>query len=194
MREIQVIPIASNPISQIRKGAEELVRLSEMNFILTVSPGSYPHIDKVICLVRLLNKILNLEISQVTPDNAMELYERVSELRELCIDSAKSSGHSFFEPGCVDADLYPVLSKLQSASLDLYHQSTKNVLQSIANHSKETPSVSGVKEICQKILQMQDAELKASLSTVTVEFLKAATEVDNQLLNSLAFQNKASLN
>jgi len=186
-------------IGAIFKATKEIMLLFKTNFMLANNPSKYAFIEELECLVDLNDKLLSLDISNVTPANALELYDyadnlRAGMIRSLTITVQGPDGESlqgFASSKNTTIELLPAIETLTNAYRELVDQSRHNLLASIsisptADHSE----FDQLRKLCSKLQCMQDHEIRANLTNDTFEFLRLAKQIDPAIKNSLAFQNQ----
>lgn len=183
-------------IGAIFRATEEIMHLFKTNFMLANNPSKYAFIEELKCLVDLNDKFLELEVSDITPANALELYDYVDNLRanmirSLTITVGGESLQGFASSKNTTIELLPAIETLTNAYRELVDQSGHNLLASIsisptAGHSE----FDQLRKLCSKLQCMQDHEIRANLTNDTFEFLRLAKQIDPAIKNSLAFQNQ----
>lgn len=183
-------------IGAIFKATKEIMLLFKTNFMLANNPSKYAFIEELECLVDLNGKLLSLDISNVTPANALELYDYVDNLRANMIRSLtiQVNGEDlvgFASSKNTTIELLPAIETLTNAYRELVDQSRHNLLASIsisptADHSE----FDQLRKLCSKLQCMQDHEIRANLTNDTFEFLRLVRQIDPTIKNSLAFQNQ----
>ena len=167
--------------------------LFKTNFLLANNPTKYKFYSELECLVELNDKLLSLDISDITPANALELYDYADNLRALMIKflTASEESGNFASSKNTTIELLPAIETLTNAYRELVDQSRHNLLASIsifptADHSEYDQ----LRKLCSKLQCMQDHEIRANLTNDTFEFLRLAKQIDPAIKNSLAFQNQ----
>lgn len=183
-------------IGSIFRATEEVMHLFKTNFMLANNPSKYAFIEELRCLVDLNDKFLELEVSDITPANALELYDyadnlRAGMIRSLTIQVNGESLQGFASSKNTTVELLPAIETLTNAYHELVEQSRHNLLASIsisptADHSE----FDQLRKLCSKLQCMQDHEIRAGLTNNTFEFLRLAKQIDPAIKNSLAFQNQ----
>lgn len=183
-------------IGSIFRATEEIMHLFKTNFMLANNPSKYAFIEELKCLVELNDKFLELEVSDITPANALELYDYVDNLRANMIRSLtiQVNGEDlvgFASSKNTTIELLPAIETLTNAYHELVEQSRHNLLASISiNPSLDHSEFDQLRKLCSKLQCMQDHEIKANLTNDTFEFLRLAKQIDPAIKNSLAFQNQ----
>lgn len=183
-------------IGSIFRATEEVMLLFKTNFMLANNPSKYAFIEELKCLVDLNDKFLELEVSDITPANALELYDYIDNLRANMIRSLTITVNGedlvgFASSKNTTIELLPAIETLTNAYHELVEQSRHNLLASIsisptADHSE----FDQLRKLCSKLQCMQDHEIRANLTNDTFEFLRLAKQIDPAIKNSLAFQNQ----
>lgn len=186
-------------IGAIFKATKEIMLLFKTNFMLANNPSKYAFIEELKCLVDLNDKLLSLDISDVTPANALESYDYVDNLRanmirSLTITVQGPDGESlqgFASSKNTTIELLPAIETLTNAYHELVEQSRHNLLASISiNPSLDHSEFDQLRKLCSRLQCMQDHEIRANLTNDTFEFLRLAKHIDPAIKNSLAFQNQ----
>lgn len=183
-------------IGSIFRATEEVMHLFKTNFMLANNPSKYAFIEELRCLVDLNDKFLELEVSDITPANALELYDYVDNLRSNMIRSLtiQVNGEDlvgFASSKNTTIELLPAIETLTNAYHELVEQSRHNLLASISiNPSLDHSEYDQLRKLCSKLQCMQDHEIRANLTNDTFEFLRLAKQIDPAIKNSLAFQNQ----
>lgn len=183
-------------IGSIFRATEEVMHLFKTNFMLANNPSKYAFIEELRCLVDLNDKFLELEVSDITPANALELYDYIDNLRANMIRSLtiQVNGEDlvgFASSKNTTIELLPAIETLTNAYHELVEQSRHNLLASISiNPSLDHSEFDQLRKLCSKLQCMQDHEIRANLTNDTFEFLKLAKHIDPAIKNSLAFQNQ----
>ncbi len=183
-------------IGSIFRATEEIMHLFKTNFMLANNPSKYAFIEELKCLVDLNDKFLELEVSDITPANALELYDYVDNLRANMIRSLTITVNGedlvgFASSKNTTIELLPAIETLTNAYHELVEQSRHNLLAGIsiapaADHSE----FDQLRKLCSRLQCMQDHEIRANLTNDTFEFLRLAKQIDPAIKNSLAFQNQ----
>lgn len=183
-------------IGAIFKATKEIMLLFKTNFMLANNPSKYAFIEELKCLVDLNDKLLSLDISDVTPANALELFDYVDNLRSNMIRSLTITINGedlvgFASSKNTTIELLPAIETLTNAYRELVDQSRHSLLASIsisptADHSE----FDQLRKLCSRLQCMQDHEIRANLTNDTFEFLRLAKQIDPAIKNSLAFQNQ----
>lgn len=186
-------------IGSIFRATEEIMHLFKTNFMLANNPSKYAFIEELKCLVDINDKFLELEVSDITPANALELYNYVDNLRanmirSLTITVQGPNGEDlvgFASSKNTTIELLPAIETLTNAYHELVEQSRHNLLASISiNPSLDHSEFDQLRKLCSKLQCMQDHEIRANLTNDTFEFLRLAKHIDPAIKNSLAFQNQ----
>lgn len=183
-------------IGSIFRATEEIMHLFKTNFMLANNPSKYAFIEELKCLVDLNDKFLELEVSDITPANALELFDYVDNLRSNMIRSLtiQVNGEDlvgFTSSKNTTIELLPAIETLTNAYHELVEQSRHNLLASISiNPSLDHSEFDQLRKLCSKLQCMQDHEIRANLTNNTFEFLRLAKHIDPAIKNSLAFQNQ----
>lgn len=183
-------------IGSIFRATEEVMHLFKTNFMLANNPSKYAFIEELRCLVNLNDKFLELEVSDITPANALELYDYVDNLRanmirSLTITVDGESLQGFASSKNTTIELLPAIETLTNAYRELVDQSRHNLLASISiNPSLDHSEFDQLRKLCSRLQCMQDHEIRANLTNDTFEFLRLAKQIDPAIKNSLAFQNQ----
>ena len=183
-------------IGSIFRATEEIMHLFKTNFMLANNPSKYAFIEEIKCLVDLNDKFLELEVSNITPANALELYDYVDNLRanmirSLTITVNGSDLVGFASSKNTTIELLPAIETLTNAYHELVEQSRHNLLASISiNPSLDHSEFDQLRKLCSRLQCMQDHEIRANLTNDTFEFLRLAKQIDPAIKNSLAFQNQ----
>lgn len=182
-------------IGAIFKASKEIMSLFKTNFMLANNPTKYKFYSELECLVELNDKLLSLDISDITPANALELYDYADNLRALMIKflTVGESGN-FASSKNTTIEILPAIETLTNAYRELVDQSRHNLLASIsinptADHSEQFP-FDQLRKLCSKLQCMQDHEIQAGLTNNTFEFLRLVKQIDPTIKSSLAFQNQ----
>lgn len=183
-------------IGAIFKATKEVMHLFKTNFMLANNPSKYAFIEELKCLVDLNDKLLSLDISDVTPANALELFDYVDNLRSNMIRSLTITINGedlvgFASSKNTTIELLPAIETLTNAYHELVEQSRHNLLASISiNPSLDHSEFDQLRKLCSRLQCMQDHEIRANLTNDTFEFLRLAKQIDPAIKNSLAFQNQ----
>lgn len=183
-------------IGSIFRATEEVMHLFKTNFMLANNPSKYAFIEELRCLVDLNDKFLELEVSDITPANALELYGYVDNLRANMIRSLtiQVNGEDlvgFASSKNTTIELLPAIETLTNAYHELVEQSRHNLLASISIHpTADHSEFDQLRKLCSRLQCMQDHEIRAGLTNNTFEFLRLAKQIDPAIKNSLAFQNQ----
>lgn len=179
-------------IGAIFKASKEIMSLFKTNFMLANNPTKFKFYSELECLVELNDKFLSLDISDITPANALELYDCADNLRALMIKflTVGESGN-FASSKNTTIELLPAIETLTNAYRELVDQSRHNLLASISiNPTADHSEFDQLRKLCSKLQCMQDHEIQASLTNNTFEFLRLAKQIDPAIKSSLAFQNQ----
>ena len=183
-------------IGSIFRATEEIMHLFKTNFMLANNASKYAFIEELECLVDLNDKFLELEVSDITPANALELYDYVDNLRANMIRSLTITVNGedlvgFASSKNTTIELLPAIETLTNAYHELVEQSRHNLLASISlQPSLDHSEFDQLRKLCSKLQCMQDHEIRANLTNDTFEFLRLAKQIDPAIKNSLAFQNQ----
>lgn len=183
-------------IGSIFRATEEVMHLFKTNFMLANNPSKYAFIEELRCLVNLNDKFLELEVSDITPANALELYDYIDNLRANMIRSLtiQVNGEDlvgFASSKNTTIELLPAIETLTNAYHELVEQSRHNLLASISIHpTADHSEFDQLRKLCSRLQCMQDHEIRANLTNDTFEFLRLAKQIDPAIKNSLAFQNQ----
>lgn len=183
-------------IGSIFRATEEVMHLFKTNFMLANNPSKYAFIEELRCLVDLNDKFLELEVSDITPANALELYDYVDNLRSNMIRSLTITVNGedlvgFASSKNTTIELLPAIETLTNAYHELVEQSRHNLLASISiSPTLDHSEYDQLRKLCSKLQCMQDHEIQAGLTNNTFEFLRLAKQIDPAIKNSLAFQNQ----
>lgn len=183
-------------IGSIFRATEEIMHLFKTNFMLANNPSKYAFIEELKCLVDLNDKFLELEVSDITPANALELYDYVDNLRSNMIRSLTITINGedlagFASSKNTTIELLPAIETLTNAYHELVEQSRHNLLASISiSPTLDHSEYDLLRKLCSKLQCMQDHEIQAGLTNNTFEFLRLAKQIDPAIKNSLAFQNQ----
>lgn len=183
-------------IGAIFKATKEIMLLFKTNFMLANNPTKYKFYSELECLVDLNDKLLSLDISNITPANALELYDyadnlRAGMIRSLTITVNGEDLVGFASSKNTTIELLPAIETLTNAYHELVEQSRHNLLASISiNPSLDHSEFDQLRKLCSKLQCMQDHEIRANLTNDTFEFLRLAKHIDPAIKNSLAFQNQ----
>nr|DAJ15189.1 MAG TPA: hypothetical protein [Myoviridae sp. ctTS62] len=183
-------------IGSIFRATEEIMHLFKTNFMLANNAPKYAFIEELKCLIDLNDKFLELEVSDITPANALELYDYVDNLRANMIRSLTITVNGedlvgFASSKNTTIELLPAIETLTNAYHELVEQSRHNLLASISiNPSLDHSEFDQLRKLCSKLQCMQDHEIRANLTNNTFEFLRLAKQIDPAIKNSLAFQNQ----
>lgn len=183
-------------IGSIFRATEEVMHLFKTNFMLANNPSKYAFIEELRCLVDLNDKFLELEVSDITPANALALYDYVDNLRSNMIRSLtiQVNGEDlvgFASSKNTTIELLPAIETLTNAYHELVEQSRHNLLASISiSPTLDHSEYDQLRKLCSKLQCMQDHEIRANLTNDTFEFLRLAKHIDPAIKNSLAFQNQ----
>ena len=179
-------------IGAIFKASKEIMSLFKTNFLLANNPTKFKFYTELECLVELNDKLLSLDISDITPANALELYDYADNLRALMIKflTVGESGN-FASSKNTTIELLPAIETLTNAYRELVDQSRHNLLASITiNPTLDHSEYDQLRKLCSKLQCMQDHEIQAGLTNNTFEFLRLVKQIDPTIKNSLAFQNQ----
>lgn len=179
-------------IGAIFKASKEIMSLFKTNFMLANNPTKFKFYTELECLVELNDKLLSLDISDITPANALELYDYADNLRALMIKflTVGESGN-FASSKNTTIELLPAIETLTNAYRELVDQSRHNLLASISiNPTADHSEYNQLRKLCSKLQCMQDHEIQAGLTNNTFEFLRLAKQIDPAIKSSLAFQNQ----
>ena len=183
-------------IGSIFRATEAIMHLFKTNFMLANNASKYAFIEELKCLIDLNDKFLELEVSDITPANALELYDYVDNLRANMIRSLTITVNGedlvgFASSKNTTIELLPAIETLTNAYHELVEQSRHNLLASISiNPSLDHSEFDQLRKLCSKLQCMQDHEIRANLTNNTFEFLRLAKQIDPAIKNSLAFQNQ----
>lgn len=180
-------------IGAIFKASKEIMSLFKTNFMLANNPTKFKFYTELECLVELNDKLLSLDISNVTPANALELYDYADNLRALMIEFIAASDESgnFASSKNTTIELLPAIETLTNAYRELVDQSRHNLLASISiNPTADRSEFDQLRKLCSKLQCMQDHEIQAGLTNNTFEFLRLVKQIDPTIKSSLAFQNQ----
>ena len=183
-------------IGSIFRATEEVMHLFKTNFMLANNPSKYAFIEELRCLVDLNDKFLELEVSDITPANALELYDYVDNLRfnmirSLTIQVNGEDLVGFASSKNTTIELLPAIETLTNAYHELVEQSRHNLLASISiSPTLDHSEYDQLRKLCSKLQCMQDHEIRAGLTNNTFEFLRLSKQIDPAIKNSLAFQNQ----
>ena len=183
-------------IGSIFRATEEVMHLFKTNFMLANNPSKYAFIEELRCLVDLNDKFLELEVSDITPANALELYDYVDNLRSNMIRSLTITINGedlagFASSKNTTIELLPAIETLTNAYHELVEQSRHNLLASISiSPTLDHSEYDLLRKLCSKLQCMQDHEIQAGLTNNTFEFLRLAKQIDPAIKNSLALQNQ----
>lgn len=183
-------------IGSIFRATEEVMHLFKTNFMLANNASKYAFIEELRCLVDLNDKFLELEVSDITPANALELYDYVDNLRSNMIRSLtiQVNGEDlvgFASSKNTTIELLPAIETLTNAYHELVEQSRHNLLASISiSPTLDHSEYDQLRKLCSKLQCMQDHEIRAGLTNNTFEFLRLSKQIDPAIKNSLAFQNQ----
>lgn len=183
-------------IGSIFRATEEIMHLFKTNFMLANNPSKYAFIEELKCLVDLNDKLLELEVSDITPANALELYDYVDNLRANMIRSLTITVNGedlvgFASSKNTTIELLPAIETLTNAYHELVEQSRHNLLASISiSPTIDHSEFDQLRKLCSKLQCMQDHEIRVNLTNDTFEFLRLAKQIDPAIKNSLAFQNQ----
>lgn len=180
-------------IGAIFKATKEIMLLFKTNFMLANNPTKYKFYSELECLVDLNDKLLSLDISDVTPANALELYDYADNLRALMIEflTASEESGNFASSKNTTIELLPAIETLTNAYRELVEQSRHNLLASISIHpTTDHSEYDQLRKLCSKLQCIQDHEIRAGLTNNTFEFLRLVKQIDPTIKSSLAFQNQ----
>lgn len=182
-------------IGAIFKASKEIMSLFKTNFMLANNPTKFKFYSELECLVELNDKFLSLDISDITPANALELYDYADNLRaEMIKFLTVGETGNFASSKNTTIELLPAIETLTNAYRELVDQSRHNLLASISiqlapDHSEQFP-FDQLRKLCSKLQCMQEHEIQAGLTNNTFEFLRLVKQIDPAIKNSLAFQNQ----
>lgn len=179
-------------IGAIFKASKEIMSLFKTNFMLANNPTKFKFYNELECLVDLNDKLLSLDISDVTPANALELYDYADNLRAEMIKflTVGESGN-FASSKNTTIEILPAIETLTNAYRELVDQSRHNLLASISiNPTADHSEFEQLRKLCSKLQCMQDHEIQAGLTNNTFEFLRLVKQIDPAIKSSLAFQNQ----
>ena len=180
-------------IGAIFKASKEIMSLFKTNFMLANNPTKFKFYSELEYLVELNDKFLSLDISDITPANALELYDYADNLRALMIKflTASEESGNFASSKNATIELLPAIETLTNAYRELVDQSRHNLLASISiNPTADHSEFDQLRKLCSKLQCMQDHEIQAGLTNNTFEFLRLAKQIDPAIKSSLAFQNQ----
>ena len=180
-------------IGAIFKASKEIMSLFKTNFMLANNPTKYKFYSELERLVELNDKLLSLNISDITPANALELYDYADNLRAEMIRFLTVSEESgnFASSKNTTIELLPAIETLTNAYRELVDQSRHNLLASISiNQTADHSEFDQLRKLCSKLQCMQDHEIQAGLTNNTFEFLRLVKQIDPTIKSSLAFQNQ----
>lgn len=179
-------------IGAIFKASKEIMSLFKTNFMLANNPTKFKFYSELECLVDLNDKLLSLDISDITPANALELYDYADNLRAEMIKflTVGESGN-FASSKNTTIEILPAIETLTNAYRELVDQSRHNLLASISiNPTADHSEYDQLRKLCSKLQCMQDHEIQAGLTNNTFEFLRLVKQIDPTIKSSLAFQNQ----
>lgn len=180
-------------IGAIFKASKEIMSLFKTNFMLANNPTKFKFYTELERLVELNDKLLSLDISDITPANALELYDYADNLRAEMIKflTASEESGNFASSKNTTIELLPAIETLTNAYRELVDQSRHNLLASISIQPTEDHSeFDQLRKLCSKLQCMQDHEIQAGLTNNTFEFLRLVKQIDPTIKSSLAFQNQ----
>ena len=179
-------------IGAIFKSSKEIMSLFKTNFMLANNPTKYKFYSELERLVELNDKLLSLNISDITPANALELYDYADNLRaEMIRFLTVGESGNFASSKNTTIELLPAIETLTNAYRELVDQSRHNLLASISIQPTEDHSeFDQLRKLCSKLQCMQDHEIQARLTNNTFEFLRLVKQIDPTIKSSLAFQNQ----
>lgn len=179
-------------IGAIFKASKEIMSLFKTNFMLANNPTKFKFYTELECLVELNDKLLSLDISDVTPANALELYDYADNLRaEMIRFLVVGESGNFASSKNTTIELLPAIETLTNAYRELVDQSRHNLLASISiNPTADHSEFNQLRKLCSKLQCMQDHEIQAGLTNNTFEFLRLVKQIDPTIKSSLAFQNQ----
>lgn len=179
-------------IGAIFKASKEIMLLFKTNFMLANNPTKFKFYTELECLVELNDKLLSLDISDITPANALELYDYADNLRaEMIKFLTVSESGNFASSKNTTIELLPAIETLTNAYRELVDQSRHNLLASISiNPTADRSEFDQLRKLCSKLQCMQDHEIQAGLTNNTFEFLRLVKQIDPTIKSSLAFQNQ----
>lgn len=184
-------------IVQLAKSVEKFNGLFETNFLLKHNAGKYPLLGEFKQLVSVIKRLLELEISQVTPANVLEALEQAECIKDKIQELLSVQGeHDFTSAHAASVELYAIIDTIVYYLQDLVNQSRSNTLQSLQNYHKSQKSEDLDIIICQLrdsasiLANAETPTLLAQSSTLIFNILKHATKVDPELNKSLSYLNK----
>lgn len=179
-------------IGAIFKASKEIMSLFKTNFMLANNPTKFKFYSELECLVELNDKFLSLDISDITPASALELYDYADNLRaEMIKFLTVGETGNFASSKNTTIELLPAIETLTNAYRELVDQSRHNLLASISiNPTADHSEFDQLRKLCSKLQCMQDHEIQAGLTNNTFEFLRLVKQIDPTIKSSLAFQNQ----
>lgn len=179
-------------IGAIFKASKEIMSLFKTNFMLANNPTKFKFYSELECLIELNDKLLSLDISDITPANALDLYDYADNLRaEMIKFLTVGESVNFASSKNTTIEILPAIETLTNAYRELVDQSRHNLLASISiNPTADHSEYDQLRKLCSKLQCMQDHEIQAGLTNNTFEFLRLVKQIDPTIKNSLAFQNQ----
>lgn len=184
-------------IGSIFRAQEELVLITKNNFILSNYHQGYEFIKELECLVSTVDQILQLEISEITVDHALYLYEISNDLAvKLHTQLCNTKNINFASNFEAHRELLKVVEVIVECSTELIEQSRHNIIQTLADEVIATNSNQFEGLECdlryhlKELYDMTDAELRANLTEQIIKILKDAVTINPNLSESIAFSNK----
>lgn len=184
-------------IGSIFRAQEELVLITKNNFILSNYCQGYEFIEELECLVSTVDQILQLEISEITVDHALYLYEISNDLAvKLHAQLCNTKDITFTSNYEAHRELLKVVEVIVECSKELIEQSRHNIIQTLADDVITTNSnrfeglECDLRYHLKELYDMTDAELRANLTEQIIKILKDAVTINPNLSESIAFSNK----
>lgn len=183
-------------LQSLFKASGELVKLSKTNFTLQTNPRSFVLHEDLECLIDLLDKVLSLDVSTITPPNAFELLDHTEKFQVKILDLLSNPKSSTFESDAgLAAVLFPIVDTIGVACRELYEQSRHNIIQTLDNQEvqfEQDQLIGLIKQKLQKMQNFSEAEFKANLCTFVYDILKYSSQLEktsgSRLSTSLSYQ------
>lgn len=168
-------------INAIFKAMEQLVVLHKTNFILA-SQVDFVFKQELRCLVTLVDKILSLDLSQITPGNASELVQQTENFQILLLEYlADANDFGMSSQALLCSQVLEIVQVLNLASIQLYQQSKLNIMQELDNQQLQpqefnsTVNLDIIRNNCNELLKMSETQLRANLSNFVYDTLRIAS-------------------
>lgn len=186
-------------IGSIFRATSEIRNVYNVNFLLANNPTNYEFHEDVQCLVQLNDKLLKLELTDITPANVIEVYDFADTLRRKMITSITSNSAKeltgvggFASSKRATIDLFPAVEALVNNYIELLHQVRSNIIASINLPLSEEMRYWRLREICKQITCMENHEIDSKIVPLTLSLLECIKSIDPLIKPSLASRNAGS--